>query len=540
MDAAAPSSEQHGTPAYTTSKQVQAWFLRRSRDLWKNKYAALKVELKRFRQRVADLDRSRAQWRRQAEETGQQLEALQAENARLRTAVDATTDAGKKNAPLPARVNDPTFDIRPASHGYPCGVISLFLRFVQAGIASRGTSRVLALLADAFGAPFGAPHWTTGRLWLQRFGLAQLQAPKERAPDWVGMIDHSVPIGTQKVLVILGIRLKDLPPPGQCLTHDHMELIALEPMESSTRQDVADRLERAARSTCVPRAIVDDHGVDLTGGVALFQRAHPETVEIYDIKHKAACLLKARLEKSPRWQAFTAWVARVRCAIQQTELAALVPPGARPKARFMNLGPQLNWAEKVLAVVDHRPAVVLEQTTAARLEEKLGEVRQYRAELAEWRQYQELVDETVDFVGAFGLGLDTPPELHQLLGPGRLSGASRELAEDLIGFVEEQSGRARPGEWLPGSTEVLESCFGKYKALEKGQSQGGFTGLLAGFGSLLAEATSRTVEPALRVVPTQEVRGWCAEHLGKTVFTQRREAFAAATKAQQKMAEADT
>ena len=61
MDAAAPSSEQHGTPAYTTSKQVQAWFLRRSRDLWKNKYAALKVELKRFRQRVADLDRSRRQ-----------------------------------------------------------------------------------------------------------------------------------------------------------------------------------------------------------------------------------------------------------------------------------------------------------------------------------------------------------------------------------------------------------------------------------------------------------------------------------------------
>jgi hypothetical protein len=50
---------------------------------------------------------------------------------------------------------------------------------------------------------------------------------------------------------------------------------------------------------------------DLTGGVALFQRAHPETVELDDIKHKAACLLKARLEKSPRWQAFTAWVARV-------------------------------------------------------------------------------------------------------------------------------------------------------------------------------------------------------------------------------------
>jgi chromosome segregation ATPase len=100
MDAAAHSSEQDGRPAYTTSKQVQAWFLRRSRDLWKTKYADLKLELKRARQRVADIDRSRGQWRRRAEDAGQQLEALQAENARLRAAADAA-DVGEKKIPPP-------------------------------------------------------------------------------------------------------------------------------------------------------------------------------------------------------------------------------------------------------------------------------------------------------------------------------------------------------------------------------------------------------------------------------------------------------
>jgi hypothetical protein len=432
------------------------------------------------------------------------------------------------------------FEVRPASHGYTCGVISLFLRFVETGISLRGASRVLALLAEIFGAPFVAPHWTTGRLWLQRFGLAQLDAPKDIATDWAWMIDHSVQIGQQKVLVILGIRLQDLPPPGQCLTHDQMELITLEPMDNSTRQDVADRLEQAAKNTCVPRVIIDDHGSDLNGGVALFQQAHPETVEIYDIKHKAACLLKARLEKDPQWQSFNTWVGRVRCSIQQTELAALVPPGSRPKARFMNLGPQLDWAEKVLAVVDHRPEAILEQTTPERLEEKLGGVRLYREELAQWRQWQELVDEAVEQIGAFGLDRDSTPELHRRLEPWRLSEKSRSLAEDLLAFVEEQSSRARPGERLPGSTEVLESCFGKYKALEKGQSQGGFTSLLTAFGSLLATATSRTVKQAMQAVPTRKVGEWCQKHLGKTVFAQRREIFAAATKAQQKSAEAIT
>jgi hypothetical protein len=70
-----------------------------------------------------------------------------------------------------------------------------------------------------------------------------------------------------------------------------------------------------------------------------------------------------------------------------------------------------------LAVVDHPPAAILERTTAARLEEKLGGVRQYRAELAEWREWQELVDEAVAQIGAFGLDSDSTPELHRRLEP---------------------------------------------------------------------------------------------------------------------------
>ena len=103
MESAAHSSEQDGKPAYTTSKQVQAWFLRRSRDLWKTKYADLKLEFKGLRQRIADIDRSRAQWRRKAEDAGQQIEALQAENARLRAAADDAIDGGEKILPASSR-----------------------------------------------------------------------------------------------------------------------------------------------------------------------------------------------------------------------------------------------------------------------------------------------------------------------------------------------------------------------------------------------------------------------------------------------------
>jgi len=99
MDAAANSFDQDSKPAYTTSKQVQAWFLRKSRDLWKKKYADLKAQFKRSRQQVADMDRSRAQWRDRAERAARDLEELQAENARLRAAGDAAAAREKNDIP---------------------------------------------------------------------------------------------------------------------------------------------------------------------------------------------------------------------------------------------------------------------------------------------------------------------------------------------------------------------------------------------------------------------------------------------------------
>ena len=120
-----------------------------------------------------------------------------------------------------------------------------------------------------------------------------------------------------------------------------------------------------------------------------------------------------------------------------------------------------------------------------------------------------------------------------------VSGGNRRAGRG-IGFVREQARQARPGERLPGSTEVLESCFGRFKTLEKDQAKGGFTSLLLGFGSLFSEATIENILAALRAVPTHKVAVWCATHLGQTLFSQRIEAFARARMAQQKLAEATT
>lgn len=68
---------------YTTSYRVQAWFLGRSRDLWKQKYMDLKADEKRMQNRVADVTKSREKWRKEAEELRQRVQELEAQTAAL-------------------------------------------------------------------------------------------------------------------------------------------------------------------------------------------------------------------------------------------------------------------------------------------------------------------------------------------------------------------------------------------------------------------------------------------------------------------------
>src|ERR1022692_2939146 len=248
-------------------------------------------------------------------------------------------------------------------HGYAVGVQCLFLRLVLEGVSLRCVPRVLAIVSAALGMSLPIPHWTTGRLWLLRLGHALLTMALPKADDWAWLVDHTVQIGQEKCLVILGIRLRDLPEQGECLQHTDLHLVALVPRKSWTRQEVDEALEAASQRTGIPRVIVDDRGVDIAGGVSFFQKRHRKTVEINDAKHKAACLLKSRLEKNARWQELQQRIGQTRCAIQQTEMSFLVPPAPKPKARFMNLAPILQWTENVQVVLRQPPTVVSEQVS---------------------------------------------------------------------------------------------------------------------------------------------------------------------------------
>ena len=350
---------------------------------------------------------------------------------------------------------------------------------------------------------------------------------------WI--VDHTVQLGDDKCLVILGVRLGDLPPAERCLSHEDVEPIELVPVKKSNGEVVYQQLEQAVAKTGVPRAIISDHGTDLQAGIAKFCQQHPQTGALYDIKHKTAAVLKRELEHDADWNTFTQLANQTKQRVQQTALAALCPPNQKTKARYLNVDVLVTWGQKMLTFLD-APQAAREPTLDRELvQEKLGWVTGFRSQLAEWGELFAIMAAAESFVRHHGLYHEVHLELeHHLLPLPAQTERPQRVRRELVAFVLEQAAQVHPDERLLGSSEVIESVLGKLKRLEQEQSKSGFTGLLLGLSALVSTTTTAVIQQALETVPTKQVRAWCQKTLGPTVQAKRRAAFASLGKADQK------
>ena len=205
------------------------------------------------------------------------------------------------------------FEQVPFFHTYSIGHIHLFLLLVLSSSTSlRGTSRVIEIVAAFFGLKLSVPSWYTGRLWLLRLGYYKLTRKKKKAEDWIWIIDHTIQWGSDKCLVILGLRQSELPRSETILIHEDVEPIAMFAVETSNGEIVYRQLEKAIEHTGAPREIIADHGSDLKKGIDRFCRQHRQTCYIYDIKHKIAAILKKELNDDELWNKFVQLATQTR------------------------------------------------------------------------------------------------------------------------------------------------------------------------------------------------------------------------------------
>jgi hypothetical protein len=413
---------------------------------------------------------------------------------------------------------------RPPGHQYSCEVIRYVLQFVlRAATSLRGARSCLEVVKQRLGLEH-VPAGNTVENWLLRIGLHELQRPKERAEDWAWLADHSVQIGPYKVLAIVGVRLSAWREAHRPLEQGDLSMMALQPMLTCNGLAVAGELEAAAAAHGPPRMIATDGGADLHKGISLFQQEHPQVAHVGDIAHKAALIVKRELGGDPRWNKYLLELGRSTQHAKHSALACLLAPAPRIKARYLNAYEQVRWGARLLQCLEaprHLEKLGLDRREA---QSKFGWIGDYRQALAEWDELIRVVGTTLQYVRVEGYSRQAGPHLRQRLDVPATSPAAT-VAARLSEYVAEQSKSACGNEHLIGSTEILESLFGKLKRLEAQQNQNGFTKLLLGMAASVATLTQEYLHTALSHIPTKAISEWCDSHLGTSLQANRHRAL---------------
>lgn len=455
-----------------------------SRNRWRSR-AKLQVEsIDQLRQQIRLLQ--------------QRNQALQSENDRWRLEDKAPVQTVQI---LPQWTNLP-------GHQFSAEIISLCCQLSML-VGFRAVPKVLQCVADMFQLSIPIPSRDAVRNWSCRNGIAMLQQP-QRADDWVWMIDHSVQLGKMFVLIVLGIAQSKLPI-GRPLRREDMTPLAVMPTKARDKDEVARQLIEVAEQFGTPMAIVSDGARELHEGAQSLKTLGFTGVHLDDIKHKVSNLLKKKLGADERFNAFLAKLGQTSALIQQTELDHLIPPRRKEKCRFMSFHRIIDWA----TMVEHELAITGSSNTVAadRLQEKLGWVKDFEVELNVWRECRHLVGHLLRYANDQGVFPGASEALRsQLAESPPKSPLAQSLSEEMISYYQSNENQllALPQSKmrLPCSTEVLESAFGSFKALQRHHARGTFTSLLAVFPTLFDQCTPAKIRQRFSLLNNGAMKAW--------------------------------
>ena len=417
----------------------------------------------------------------------------------------------------------------PRRHRYRVGAIRLAARLVAGlGVSYRAAAATLALLPGAAGR---APHPATLRQWLLRPGLARLRRPLPAAPGgWVLIADHTAQAGPRKLFAVLGLPAAALAHAGFAPAHADVVTLAVEAARRCTGEGVYGTLRAVAARVGEVAQVVCDKGSESGYAVRQRQGSRPEVVSTYDVRHLLACLLKALLAGCPRWGEFTGHCGRSIPALRQTAGNFLAPPALRVEARYMNLDTHVRWAERLLAW-EHKGdwaalagalGVAGPQEAKGWFDQRPGWVREFGADVRGWGGMMAAARLALEQVHGNGPSRQTAGRFWlkwQRSGQG-LPFVAWRLARRVRHALAQEGRKVPAGRALLGSSDVIESVFGKYEELVKaGPGELGAGVLLLPL--LTGELGHAEIKQGLEAISAAAARQGVKEQMGETAQAKR-------------------
>lgn len=357
------------------------------------------------------------------------------------------------------------------------------------------------------------PSYSSGLLWVKKVGYYCLNQPKTKADDWILILDESIGIGQEKLLVVLGIRASQIEF-NRPLRIQDMEPLIIRSRNKWTGEDISNELETSKALVGKVLYATTDGSCTLKKALRLSGINH-----IYDVTHAIAIMLEKLYKKDADFIEFTNQMGQMRFKLCCSQYAHIIPPNQRSKSRFLNIDILTGWSMKVLAALKKDDLTKEEK-------ELLQWVADKKSFIEEMSQIIETVEEVSIILKNNGLSKDTKRKCLQVLKKCKKTPKQKQFKDLFKDYLNTNAALIKKqSKTIMCSSDIVESTFGKYKNEISKNPMNGITDLALIIPAFTSNLLDDEIKNAMDSCTCKMLKEWKTEHLCDSLSVKRKMAL---------------
>lgn len=286
--------------------------------------ARLKDTINRLKMVSKQRTKRRKQEREQLRSTRRRIVSLESENAELRARL------------RPTKIEQ---------HRYPAELVALAVFIVvQAGGSLRCAAAAVGFTANLLGWPYGCPSHTTVREWVLRCGYQALLDTRRLSGRYAVIIDESIQVGKEKLLLMLGVKLhQDI---NYCAPLKGQDVVVLG-LEVQSCWDGESIYQFITRNLGLRPAVETAYFISDRGSSILAAIRRLDTIWISDCTHVMMNIIKELFSQDQALSKLRSQIGRLRQKLTLAKWNGLLPASIRDRDRFLRIFTIVDWAKRM-------------------------------------------------------------------------------------------------------------------------------------------------------------------------------------------------
>jgi len=350
------------------------------------------------------------------------------------------------------------------------------------------------------------PTHTTVLNWTKKQGVAFFKEPSfYRQEKWVLIADESIQFGNKKVLLVLAVpelRCSQ----GNALRYNDITPLVLKVSASWKSEDITSEISGHIDMEQVSYCVTDT-GSNLIRAFASLNCKH-----ITDINHKFSLMIQSAFKNNRLFIEYTKALSDIRAQKSMSKIARIVPPNQRVMSRFMNLTPLFEWGKKMIFLLDTEELTQEEKMVLSFLKPMREFVFDTCQLLNQLKKIQQLLKNE-------GFSKKTAKKAISMFSNMK-SDHSLKIKKQLEEYFMDLSLKA-DGKIVCCSSDIIESCFGKYKEMVKGNKSIGISDLSLCIAAMMGRNNSDRTKESMEAVSMKKLKEWKTKNISKTLFAEK-------------------